>query len=371
MKMEKQSRMHLTDELSKIMAECLKKQVFSGCSIGYFWLENETVYQENHHYGYTDRNERGTSVNKTTVFDLASLTKPLVTALAVMALVEKTKIRLKDEIGMFFSEIKSETAKVTLENLLSHSSGLPAHRPYYHDLGNLSDGERKEAIIQSICHEELVFKPGSSALYSDLGFILLGQLVEKITGESLAVFWKNEIAQPMGLQAELFFPGPDGLGSDVCAVTGKCQWSSKRLCGIVHDDNCRMLGGVAGHAGLFGTVSGVLGLAENLLLQYLGKKRHPAYSEITLREFLTRRSGSTWTCGFDTPSKGTSSSGRHFSQMTVGHLGYTGTSFWIDLTQGLAIVLLTNRVIMGDDSTQMRIFRPLLHNSIMRYLRQR
>jgi len=365
--MEKRSKRTLSEELAKIIADALKKNVFSACSIGYFNAEKDKVDQNIHHFGYTDRKE-GRKVNKATIYDLASLTKPLVTTLSVMALVAKGKLRLEDELGLYFKEINDEKRKIRLSMLLSHSSGLPAHKPYYMVLAECPQKERNEAIERLICDENLVFQPGSNTLYSDLGFILLGRLVEKLTEKSLADFWKDEIAQPMGLQKELFFPGQYGLPSEICAVTGKCNWSGKRLCGIVHDDNCRMLGGVAGHAGLFGTASGVLSLLGDLLLQYRGVKRHPAYGADILREFLNKRSGSTWTCGFDTPSLGTSSSGRFFSAMTVGHLGFTGTSFWLDLARGLSIVLLTNRVLMGDNPAPIRKLRPLLHDTIMKYL---
>ena len=367
MGMEKRSKRNLSEELAKIIVDALKNNVFSACSIGYLNSEKGKVYQNIHHFGYTDRTE-DRSVDKATIYDLASLTKPLVTTLSVMALVAKGKLRLEDELGKYFSEINDEKNKIRLSMLLSHSSGLPAHKPYYKVLAECQQKERNEVIVRLICNENLIFQPGSNTLYSDLGFILLGCLVEKITERSLADFWQDEIAQPMGLQKELFFPGPDGLPSKICAVTGVCNWSGKRLCGIVHDDNCRMLGGIAGHAGLFGTASGVLSLLEDLLLQYRGIKRHPAYGANILREFLNKRSASTWTYGFDTPSLGTSSSGRFFSAMTVGHLGFTGTSFWLDLAQGLAIVLLTNRVLMGDDPVPIRILRPIIHDTIMIYL---
>lgn len=366
--MEKRSKRNLLEELTKIISESLKNNVFSGCSIGYLNFEKDKAYQHTHHFGCTDRHEEGRRVDKATIYDLASLTKPLVTALSVMTLVEKGKLRLEDELGKYFNDIRSEIGMIRLSMLLSHSSGLPAHKPYYKVLSECQQSDRNEAIVRLICSENLVFQPGSNTLYSDLGFILLGCLLEKITKKSLADFWQEEIAQPMGLQKKLFFPGPGGLGSEVYAVTGVCNWSGKRLCGIVHDDNCRMLGGVAGHAGLFGTASGVLSLLENLLLQYRGIKKHPAYGADILREFLTKRSGSTWTYGFDTPSLGTSSSGRLFSTTTVGHLGFTGTSFWLDIAKGLAIVLLTNRVLMGDDPSPIRRLRPLLHDTIMKYL---
>lgn len=116
------------------------------------------------------------------------------------------------------------------------------------------------------------------------------------------------------------------------------------LCGEVHDENCRSMGGVAGHAGLFGTVEGVLSICSHLLRQWRGDEEHPNYSSNLLRDIFAYRSDSAWRYGFDTPSKINSSSGQLFSSLSVGHLGFTGTSFWIDLERGVAVVLLTNRV---------------------------
>ncbi len=366
--MEKQPKRNLSESLDPIVSDALKYHVFSACSVGILQVDKDNIFREIHHYGYTDRNERGGRVNDATVYDLASLTKPLVTALAVMALAEEGKLSLDDEIGTFFPEMMDDMARIRIEMLLNHSSGLAAHRPYYQTLSGYPLSERRKTIVRLICNDKLVFEPGCGTLYSDLGFIILGYLVEKLSGRSLGEFWKVEIAQPMGIQSELLFPGPEGFGADICAVTGICGWSKRILCGIVHDENCRMLGGTAGHAGLFGTVRGVLSLVEHLYQQYRGKSRHPAYSGSTLKKFLTRRRESTWTYGFDTPSPGQSSSGRFFSPRTIGHLGFTGTSFWLDLDQGVAIVLLTNRVLMGEDPTAIRKFRPLLHDYIMEHL---
>lgn len=365
--MEKRSKRTLHGELSRIIDDGFKNKVFSACSVGYLKFRRNRVAKQIHHFGFTDC-QTGSRVDETTAYDLASLTKPMVTTLAMMALVADGKLRPEDNLGKYFQEITREKATILLAMLLSHSSGLPAHQPFHKVLAECPQAQRNATIIRLINDEKLIFQPGSNTLYSDLGFILLGLLVEKITERSLADFWQEEIAQPMGLDKELFFPDPEGLSSDICAVTGVCKWSGKKLCGIVHDDNCRMLGGVAGHAGLFGTASGVLSLVENLLLQQRGIKRHPAYGADVLNAFLTKRPGSTWSYGFDTPSGGYSSSGRFFSAKTVGHLGFTGTSFWLDLDRGLAIVLLTNRVLMGDDTAPIRRFRPLLHDTVMQYL---
>lgn len=366
--MEKHCKKYLLDELEKIIYNSLLNLVFSSCSLGYFWYDDEKIESQTHHFGFTDIDKESSQTNEKTVYDLASLTKPLATSLAFMALVETGNIDLEDEIGIFFHGASREMGKIRISQLLSHSSGLPAHRPYYETLIGYAHGKRKEKLKKLIFDEKLLFQPGSATLYSDLGFMLLGFVVEKITGVSLDIFWQNEIVRPLALREELFFKDMSGLDSERCAGTGRCNWSKRKLCGIVHDDNCRALGGIAGHAGLFGTVNGVMSMTKELLLQYRGVHRHPAYGSEVLKKFLQKHNGSTWTYGFDTPSSGNSTSGKYFSEMSVGHLGYTGTSFWIDLSKGVGVVLLTNRVLMGNDMSKIRKFRPLVHDTIMKYL---
>lgn len=366
--MEKSCKNILYDKLEKIISNSLLNLVFSSCSIGYFWPEDDNIESRTHHFGFTDIDENFCQTNEKTLYDLASLTKPLATSLAVMALVDKGKIDLENEIGNFFHGVRREMGKIRISQLLSHSSGLPAHRPYYETLIGYAHGKRKEKIIKMIFAEKLSFPPGSASLYSDLGFMLLGYVIEKITGAPLDTFWQNEIVQPLALDEELFFKDLSGFDSEKCAATGRCNWSMRKLRGIVHDDNCRALGGVAGHAGLFGTVDGVMSMTRELLLQYRGVHRHPAYGSAVLGQFLQKNSGSSWKYGFDTPSLCNSTSGKYFSEMSVGHLGYTGTSFWIDLLRGVGVVLLTNRVLMGNDMSKIKKFRPLVHDTIMGYL---
>ena len=146
---------------------------------------------------------------------------------------------------------------------------------------------------------------------------------------------------------------------------------NKKLYGIVHDDNCRVLGGVAGHAGLFGTIDGVLSLCENILTGYNDQSTHPSFSNDNLRIVLEKQKNSSWTLGFDTPSPAASSSGRYFSKLSVGHLGFTGTSFWIDLQRGVCIVFLSNRTFFDGENERFKKVRPIVHDSIMQEINDR
>lgn len=365
--MEKRSSHLLKKKIDKLLGEALKKQVFTACSVGFFKKNEKAIEGDFFNYGLAGDDQLTFPVDDNTFFDLASLTKPLVTSLSVLALLEEGKVNMGEKIEFFFANSLAGKKKITLLHLLTHSSGLPAHRPYYKKLVPILYAERKDRIIDWILAENLLFKPGTENLYSDLGFILLGRIIEKISGKSLDEYWERKIITPLGLNKGLFFASQRERDLVVCAPTGTCEWSKSKLCGKVHDDNCRVLGGVAGHAGLFGSANAVLSLCENIVQQFQGDRQHPSYSSENLRKVLSDKHG-RWVFGFDTPTAGFSSSGKHFSDLTIGHLGFTGTSFWIDLQRGIAIVFLTNRVNCGESLTPIKRLRPLLHDTIMEFL---
>ncbi len=365
--MEKSSHNLLEEKINNLVQQAVKNQVFTACSIGFVAIDEKSSEKDIFSYGYTAGDERIFPVDDETFFDLASLTKPLVTSLSLLVLLQEGRLHIDDKVQVFFERDLAAKKHISLFHLLTHSSGLPAHRPYFKKLLDIPQPERMEKITERIFHENLVFNPGTANLYSDLGFILLGRIIEKVTGESLDAFWERKIITPLKLNNRLFFASKCQKGSEVYADTGECGWSKMRLCGMVHDDNCRALGGVAGHAGLFGTARAVLTICENIILQYRGVRQHPSYNSENLRKVLAQKHGS-WAFGFDTPTIGSSSSGSYFSDLAIGHLGFTGTSFWIDLRYGIAIVLLTNRVISGNSTESIRTFRPLLHDAIMEFL---
>lgn len=365
--MEKQFHKDLWEKLDFIIKKALKNHVFTTCSIG-FIKRGESGISRYVKDGYSAGEKNGeVRPQGECYFDLASLTKPLVTSLSILSLIEEKKISIDDNLGNYFGSAISGKEIITIDNLLTHSSGLPSHRPYYKELLSFPENKRKGVLLNWIMKEKLSFQPGTDSLYSDLDFILLGYIIEKVSGESLDKYWWRKIIKPLGLEKGLFFKKTRKEGNGLCVATGECGWSKMKLCGIVHDDNCRALGGVAGHAGLFGSCSAVLSLCENLLMQFQGEERHPAYTSSLLRKVLSRKKGN-YVFGFDTPTEGVSSSGKYFSDMTVGHLGFTGTSFWIDLEQQIAIVFLTNRVFCGDDLNEIKQLRPIIHDSIMEEL---
>jgi len=293
-----------------------------------------------------------------TIFDIASLTKVLSTASLLMRAVEHGEIALDDPVGAHVNEWRgADRDDVTIRDLLSHCSGLPAHRHYYRDNGG------QDAFRRAIAAEPLDYEPRTRAMYSDLGFMLLGFILARryrLADRFDAT--KSEIAPADELQ---FHPPP--VWWPRTAPTEIDWWRGRLLRCEVHDENTFALGGAAGHAGLFGTAAGVGSFARHLL-QILGG-RTGAFRTDTVREFTTRRAdvpGSralAWDTMLPASSCGTLMSPRAF-----GHTGFTGTSLWIDPDREIYVVLLTNRVHPTRANTMIQDVRRAFHDAIMRAL---
>ena len=322
-------------------------------------------------------------LSEATSFDLASLTKPLATTIAIMLMVKDKILRLDDRVTRFFPNfgVQGKT-HITFRHLLSHSSGLPAWRPYYRDIigretregkvGFLGTRSARDFVYTQLQREKLDAPPGQQAVYSDLGFMLLGATVEEISGLGLDQYCQEKIFQPLGLNS-LTFINLENVRRrrfqpvvENYAATERCPWRKRVLCAEVHDDNAYAMGGVAGHAGLFAPVDAIDRLVGVLVACY-----HDAHSFIpqpVIREFWTRADivpGSTWCLGWDSPSPQNSSAGEYFSSQSIGHLGFTGTSLWIDLARQVHVILLSNRVHPRRDNDKIQMFRPALHNAAM------
>ncbi len=308
-----------------------------------------------------------------TVFDLASLTKPIATATALMLLVEADMVGLDAPVATYLAAYRhSNPDSPTLRQLLSHCSGLPAWRPYYRGIDpTWAPVDRRRAMYAAVHGERLLARPGTTVQYSDAGFILLGELVETVTGRPLDEFCRQEIFAALHLEGVGFrhlAPPPQAANMQF-ASTESCPWRGRVLDGEVHDENAWIMDGVSGHAGLFATGQQVWRFAQGLLDALHGGSW--LVSTPTLRTFTTRQGipeGSTWALGWDTPTPGKSSAGRYFSPTAIGHLGYTGTSLWIDPTQRVIVVLLTNRIHPSRQREGIRAFRPLIHDAVMQAL---
>jgi CubicO group peptidase (beta-lactamase class C family) len=365
------------NHLKKLLIGGVEKGVFPGAAAGVFYRNNKRKKKVISYYGNASLVPRKKLLKKNKIFDLASLTKPLATTLAILCLLKNKKIKMEETLpSLLQKNVAGEKSKITLRHLLSHSSGLPAHREYYKKLRKMEFKERKELLETWILEEELESIPGTKTVYSDLGFMLLGRIIESKSGESLNLFVDKKIMQPFGLENKIFFiktnefnkPTTDTNRKERFVATENCPWRKKVICGEVHDDNCYIIGGISGHCGLFGDIESVLDLCVSILDLWKKRKEHPNINNNDLQTFLSWQAPEIETSrvlGFDTPSAKESSGGRFLSRSSVGHLGFTGTSFWIDPEKELVIVLLSNRVHPNRDNEKIRKFRPFFHDGVI------
>jgi CubicO group peptidase (beta-lactamase class C family) len=326
----------------------------------------------------------GIPVQPSTIYDLASLTKPLATVTSVLLLIQSAKVALEDSVQQILAELEgTPIGQATVRDLLTHRSGLPGWRPFYERLDargiipGLSSRDQpvKQRVLQMIRNEPLIYPRGERSIYSDLGFMLLGFLVERLGGVPLDLWCEEAIFRPLRTDQLMFRPTAGQAQFEVAcstidvsriAPTERDEWRNRLLCGEVHDENAAAMGGIAGHAGLFGTAESVLAVSGAWLLGY--HERGSVLDGRLVRQFTARQELSTrssWALGWDTPSA-PSSSGSFFSEKSFGHLGYTGTSLWIDPLCELEVVLLSNRVHPSRRNEKIKTFRPYIHDLVYR-----
>jgi CubicO group peptidase (beta-lactamase class C family) len=348
--------------VDRLMKDAVISGVFPG-GVLLVSLEGATVFFEA--YGFANL-FTGRQMTKETVFDLASLTKPLATTLAVMHLLQNSRLSLKQRLGSILPALKNTDKKeIQIEHLLYHNSGLPDYRPYYKWLSKIESHRKQEALRELLAIEPLIHVPGGQILYSDIGFMILCWVIEEISGCRLDRFVAENIYRPLGLD-NLFFVDIDGKPSrKTFAATERCPWRGILLEGMVHDDNAYAVGGIEGHAGLFGSAGNLLSLLSELMTAFHGNLSTGVFDVDLVQRFLKRSEPEGRTLGFDTPSSIDPSCGRYFSEKTVGHLGFTGTSFWMDLHSKIIVVLLTNRIHPSRNNNRIKAFRPKLHDAVM------
>ncbi len=321
-------------------------------------------------FGRLAHDSKAKKVTEDSIYDVASLTKPIVTTTAIMMLAQQGRVDLdasvEDYLPDFAEGAKSDLdskwrARVTLRMLLILSSGLPAHRDFY------KEAKGHAAILARVLAEPLIREPGTQMEYSDLGFILLGEIIERLTGESLDAFAKREIFQPLGMDNSMFNPSRR-LRPEI-APTEIDNASRRRLVwGEVHDENAWAMGGIAGHAGLFSTARDVAIFAQMILNG--GIYAHKRILDRTTIEHFTSKvtlGNSASATGWFVPTE-PSTSGRYFSSKSFGHIGFTGTTLWIDPEKDLFVILLTNRVNPTRANQQIRQVRPAVHDAVIESL---
>jgi serine-type D-Ala-D-Ala carboxypeptidase len=264
-------------------------------------------------------------------------------------------------------EEKTDLAGLTPGQLLSHTSGLPAWRPYYKELVDLPLLDRPGRLLELIAAEPLEAEPGRKTIYSDLGYLLLQMIIEEISGVSLAEYVVMNFCQPLGLHDLGFVILPDGPGYNRgrFVASERCPWRERLLQGEVSDDNAWALGGFGGQAGMFGRGRSVFRLMDWLAASAAGRAIPRMISPATAGLIFERpEPRCTRTFGFDTPTGVAPSAGRLARGEMIGHLGFTGTSLWHRREDGLTVVLLTNRIIFGRDNRLIRNFRVLIHDLV-------
>lgn len=343
--------------VDKIVEGAITDTAFPGAVV-LIMMDDRIVY--NKAYGnYTyDKNSNPVAVN--TIFDLASVSKVIATTTAAMLCYDRKLFDLDDLVTKYIPEFKQNSkGHIRIKNLLLHNSGLPAWKKFYGTFDNPDD------VLKDIYASSLEYSTGTKTLYSDLGMITVGKIIEKVTEKSLDEFCRDEIFIPLGMSSTFYNPSA-GIKNNIAPTEYDNYWRMRQLQGEVHDETAFLLGGVAGHAGLFSTAGDLSKLLKVLLNNgvHNGKKFIQAET-VTL---FTRKysSLSSRALGWDTKSAEGSSAGKFFGKFSFGHTGYTGTSVWADPERKIAVVFLTNRVYPTRNNTKIIKVRPVLHNAVIK-----
>lgn len=301
-----------------------------------------------------------------TIFDLASLTKVLATTPAVMLLYDRGLLPLDTPIVEWLPAFEAGSAdsrrrSVTVRMLLDHSSGLPGYVRLF------ESAPSRNALIAAALQQPLTADPGTRPEYSDIGFIILGHLIEAIAGERLDSYCRREIFVPLGMTTTRYCPD-ETLRALIPPTEVDRSFRHRMIQGEVHDENASVMDGIGGHAGLFSDVADPLRFAACILAGGVTPSGEQLFTPQTIAQFTqvaSRPPGTSRALGWDTPSA-PSSSGTFFFRHSIGHLGFTGTSLWIDLEARLAIVLLTNRTWPDRSNQAIRALRPRFHDALRR-----
>ncbi|MFZ0454489.1 MAG: serine hydrolase domain-containing protein, partial [Ignavibacteriaceae bacterium] len=294
---------------------------------------------------------------------LASVTKVIATTSAAMICYDRGLFKLDDRVSKFLPQfgVKGKE-KVSIRNLLVHDSGLRPDIPSYKAFDSVKNKE--QGVMNEIFNDTLIYPTGTEMVYSDLNFILLGKIIEKVTGTSLDKFCNENIFEPLDMNSTMFDP-PKSLIGRIAPTENDNYWRHRQIRGTVHDETSQLLNGVAGHAGLFSTAGDIAKLLQMLLQKGIYKGKRYIKSS-TVEMFVKKQSDlSSRALGWDTKSPEHSTAGNFFSSISYGHLGFTGTSVWTDPTRKLFVVLLSNRVYPTRNNEKIRKVRPEVHDAVI------
>ncbi len=351
-------------EVDKLMEEYVVAGAFPGAVVA---IGHHGKLAKLHGYGKLSYDNGAAAVTPQTIYDLASLTKVIATTTMAMMLVDRGQLDLDSPVQHFLPRFTGAgKEKVTLRHLLTHSSGIDWWAPLFKEVHG------KRAYIERIQAMELVYEPGTQTKYSDLGLILLGEILERVAGQPLESFVQQRVFGPLGMNDTLFRPLDRDGGAllERIAPTEFDPGRGRIVRGEVHDENAFALGGVAPHAGLFSTARDlarfVQMIANGGVFEHRRLISRPTVERFTRRAHVVE--GSDRALGWDTKSAEKSSAGTLFSPNSFGHTGFTGTSIWIDPERDLFLILLTNRVHPTRDNIQIRQVRPALADAVVRAL---
>jgi CubicO group peptidase (beta-lactamase class C family) len=342
-----------------ILTDAIAARAFPGCAFGV--LSRGAVVLQDALGGSTYDGD-SFPIAPETLFDVASITKVLATTAAAMLLVQRSQLDLDTPLGEFLPGFivgrssREHARQVTLRHLLAHNSGLPGYVELFRTAAT------RDALLRACLQLPLTAEPGTRAEYSDPGFILLGKALEVVMHESLASWVQREVFDPLQLSATGFTP-PYRLWAEIPPTEHDLTFRHRVIQGEVQDENAWVMNGIAGHAGIFSKVPDLLRFAQAILTS--SQSDSGLFAQDVLNTFAERQGppASSRALGWDTPSEN-SSAGQHFSPRSIGHLGYSGCSLWIDRDAEIAAVLLTNRTWPDRSSQLMRQVRPAFHDAI-------
>lgn len=364
----------MNEETYPFITRKLQQSIENGSTPGVALLidkNGELLYR--YAVGYAQQYPEHKDLHERTIFDIASLTKVVATTTALMLLLQENKIGLDDPVDKYLPEFPHQ--QTSLHHLLTHSAGLPNWWPLYEDVQEaaaqrgtdfVGSPEAKQCVLEKLCQIKPLSIPGKHYVYSDLGFILLGFLIEKISGKTLDRYCEEMIFTPLGMSNTFFRKHGDPLPEGEYVATERCEWRHRILCGEVHDENAYAMGGVAGHAGLFSTLDDIRLLMSALRQCYEGDETF--LSPTIVRDFSRCQSlpkTSSRALGWDTPSEKDSTGGELLSKTSIGHTGFTGTSIWLDLERKLLILLFSNRVHPSRNNQKFLKMRPKIHDTVV------
>ena len=344
-----------------IIREAIVRRAFPGAALA---VTHRGALVASQGFGRFTYDKDSPEVQADTVFDLASVTKVVATTAMAMIVYERGNLPLEEPVAATTPEFVTLAPRqqqewrraVTIRMLLAHSSGLPAYEKLFERAGT------RQELLRAATATPLSAAPGTRAEYSDIGFILLGEILAAKAGRPLDRFAQEEIFAPLGMRRTRFNPPPEWK-PEIPPTEDDRTFRKRVIQGEVNDENAHVMGGVAAHAGLFAPATHVAQFAECMLRGGAPILRPETVALFTRRE--SSPAGTSRALGWDTPSASASSSGSFFSPASFGHLGFTGTSLWIDPQRKLSVTLLTNRTWPDRASQLIREVRPQLHDAIL------